>query len=425
MDPLGFAVIADRIADSYARTVRARMRRVRFLTSIAIGGTFMWDLGSIEPAVKGDTPDIAFERVVIESLARSSQSGVELDTGIPGITKAQAALISRSRLDARGYLKSPRVFGFSGVYRPLAQATLVTDKWAGTLDAGRELIAALESDTGLKGIIDGRAGSPGSDFMSWLTQESGNSLRMGRNGFGTKNPNVQTLASIAAPQGAGPAEKATLARILNTPQASLNPEDDSVYLELLQILQADIESESSEWELVHSLAAAGSDSLRARMRMLLAFEDFARNLLWAFDTYRYIASNSVNYVPLQAVVTSNDALITVASSVKGLYETALSHMFTAVEHGVDPSLPQAFADRFAAFGEVRSVEELIESIMVHHDFVQKNKAPNGKRPWLELQPEGYAVRPLFTVDQVPELNARFIHPYRINTLIDFLADIYG
>ena len=425
LDPLGFGVIADRIADSYARPVRARMRRIRFLTSMAIGGTFIWDLNSIEPAVAGDTPDIAFERVVIEALARGGQSGVHLDTGIPGITKAQAALLSKSRLDARGYLKSPRVFGFSGVYRPLSQATLLTDRWGGVLEAGRELIAGLEPDSGLNGLATGKTGTDGGDFLAWVAQESANSLRTGRNCFSPKHPYVSLLASIAAPQGAGAAERAALHGVLTHPQMSLQPEDDGAYLELLQILNQEMFIDSSEWDMVRALLEKGSPALRARMLMLIEFEEFARTLLWAFDTYRFISSQSVGGFPDRQVLQANNVLRNVAGSVSGLFNSTLAEMSQAVDQGVDPSLSGAFAERFSAFGEISSVVQLIEVLMAHHFAVQKNKAPDGKRAWLELGGAGYAIRPMFTVTNEPELQDKFIHPYRLLTLVDFLVDIHG
>ncbi len=95
---LGLGSIADRIADTYARPLRARMRRVRFLTTMALGGLFIPDLAGVKPAVPGDSPDISFERIVVECLARSNSSDVQLDSGIPGITKAHAALLAKSRI---------------------------------------------------------------------------------------------------------------------------------------------------------------------------------------------------------------------------------------------------------------------------------------------------------------------------------------
>jgi hypothetical protein len=425
LDPLGFAVIADRIADSYARPVRARMRRIRFLTTMAIGGTFIWDLNSIEPAVAGDTADIAFERVVVEALAHNAQSGVQLDTGIPGITKAQAALLSKSRLDARGYLKSPRVFGFSGVYRPLAQATSLADKSGGVLEAGRELIVGLETDSGLRGLATGNSGTKGGDFLAWLAQESANSLRTGRNCFSPRHPYVSLLASIAAPQGAGPAEREALHRVLTHPRMSAQPEDDAVYLELLLTVNRMLNSNLNEWEMVHALQDEGSPALKTRMQMVIVFEEFARELLWAFDTFRFVSSQSVGGFPDPNVLRSNDVLRSVAGSMSDLFNTALTRISQAVDQGVDPSLPGAFAERFSVFGETGSIDQFIEALMTHHAAVQKNKAPDGKRPWIEASGAGYAARPMFTVNSEPELQDKFIHQYRLMTLVDFLADIHG
>ena len=244
LDPLGLGPLADRIADSYARPVRARMKRIRFLTSMALGGTIAPELLDVSPGVPGDTPEIAFERVVIEALARAGSRGLELDTGIPGITKAQAALLGKSRLGARGYLKGPKVFGFFGVYRPLAVSVGLLDSRGGTLAPGQSLLDALHADAPRSCRFESDPASR--EFLEWLTHATGEAFREGHNTFRPRSPHVATLAAIAAPQMAGKYEQRALSEVLHSPGPSTLAEDDAAYLDVLALISQASEDISSE-----------------------------------------------------------------------------------------------------------------------------------------------------------------------------------
>lgn len=422
LDPLGLGPLADRIADSYARPVRARMKRIRFLTSMALGGKLTPDLTDVSPAVPGDTPEIAFERVVIEALARASSSGLQLDTGIPGITKAQAALIGKSRLGARGYLKGPKVFGFFGVYRPLAVATSLLDGQGGTLGPGESLLEALRRDAARSNKYESDPSSV--EFLEWLTQATGDGLREGHNTFRPKSPHAKTLAAIAAPQLAGRSERAALSSVLHSPEATARAEDEAAYLEVLRLLTDVPQDLESEVDLVEFLRAQSSQNLESRMTMLLAFEEFGRDLLWAFDTYRFLSRQAVGGVPSDAALAEDEAFAAVGAGLAQRYRAALGAMERATEFGADLEIPTRFSHAFGDFDRQLSPSELLEALMVHHERIQGAKPPNGKRPWLESINGRWACRPMFYPDEVAERRSGFIHPYRLDTLVRFLADVH-
>ena len=423
LDPLGLSSIADRIADTYARPLRARMRRVRFLTTMSLGGLFINDLAGVEPAVAGDTADVALERVVIECLARASGGEVQLDTGIPGITKAHASLLAKSRLTTRGYLKSPRVFGFFGVYRPLATALGLSDSHGGTLEAGIGVLAGLQGDLGINGLTDFAPGSEGARLIDWLTQETGKALETGVNGFNPRSPFVDVITKIANPGNAGKNEKQALRNLLANPMPSTYPMDEETYGEIL-VLLSEVDSEPwTEPETVAYLLREGSEALRIRMQLLVDFEDFARDLTWAFNEYRYIASHAYGGVPSQSAIGAEGGIDQVAQRIAQRYRDALSRMHQAIEFGVDPALAARFSESFGQFAEVSSTAEFLDLLMEHHSMVQKSKAPNGKRPWLEATNTGWAVRPLFTLADAPERLEGFVHPYRLRAMTNFLVDV--
>lgn len=423
LDPLGLGTIADRIADSYAKPVRARMRRVRFLTSMALGAKVSADLVDVMPGVGGDTPEIAFERMVIECLARASTEGMALDTGIPGITKAQAALMSKGRLDARGYLKSPRVFGFFGVYRPLATGVGLLDAQDRPLEPGNDLLLALQQDKRDAGTSQSDPLSP--EFLSWLSSSVASGLETGRNTFGVKSPHTRVLAGIAAPQHAGAREKEAIKTLLSSPEPMALPEDEAAYLEVLGLLDRAPTELATDIACVAYLKSEGSSVLQARMDMLLNFEEFARDVLWAFDRYRFLSTHAVGRVPDRSIVTNDDELASVATRIKDRYEAAADAMQRAVDLGADPELPLRFEQSFRSFAQPVSPDSLIELLMVRHGEVQAAKPPNGKRPWLENVNGAWVCRPLFAVQDPVERAEDFIHPYRLTSITRFLADLHG
>jgi hypothetical protein len=424
LDPLGLGSIADRIADTYARPVRARMRRVRFLSVMSVGGLFIPELAGVEPAVAGDTPDVAFERVVVECLARSSSSEMHLDSGIPGVTKAHAALLSKSRLSARGYLKSPRVFGFFGIYRPLAGALGLNDRSAGTLEPGVRVLEGVETDLDLPGLSKYSRGTPGTALVEWLERETTRALETGSNAFPASSQHVKAVAHMANPGTAGTKERKALRELLTNPMASAHPQDEESYLEVLRLIGVVDPDGWGDLELVTYLLDKGSDSLRARMELLLEFEEFSRDLTWAFTQYRYLASHALGRVCTALVLAQDAEFTSVALGIGQRYQRVIRKMESAIDFGVDPNLLTRFRASFEKFGEVSNASEFLDLVMNHHSAVQKGKAPAGKRPWLEESGKGWEVRPMFMVSEKPERLESFVHPYRLTAMANFLEDTH-
>lgn len=420
LDPLGFSVIADRIASTFARPVRARMQRVRFLTAISLGGLFVEELSGVEPAVAGDTAQLAYERIVVESVARARSAA---DPGIPGITKAQAALLANERLSARGYLKGPRIFGFHGVYRTLVAANGVLDDVGGTLSPGLELLRVVETETGLHGLSDPSRSGSGTDLVAWLKNESRKGLEIGRNSFRKRSPFVEVIASLTAPSAAGPLEKIAQAQILREPLPSPFVADDEAYLETLDLLPAGERNEFGELELVENLLLRGSEALRARMSMLIAYEEFARQVLFLFDSFRYWSSVALEALTPREFTDRDDRFTSIVRDLPARYRDAFVAIDGAVAFGVDPDLSASFGLAFGPFGDVSNVPEFIEVMMLHHQAVQGRKPPSGKRAWFEPIGETWVVRPLYSLSDQPEINSDLIHPYRLSTLANFLADL--
>ncbi|MFT4088753.1 MAG: hypothetical protein QM658_16685, partial [Gordonia sp. (in: high G+C Gram-positive bacteria)] len=143
------SAIGDRLAERIAPGVRARMSNPRFVTVATIGALACAPLAKVR-ADDGTTYDIAYEWLVVEALVRR-RDRAEL-MGLPGAQKVRRAQTLGERVHKGNYLSGPRVFGFTGVYRPFAKyANVIVDGRTGAeADA---LVCAWEADQGVAGFV--------------------------------------------------------------------------------------------------------------------------------------------------------------------------------------------------------------------------------------------------------------------------------
>src|SRR5438105_7434140 len=137
LDPLGLSMIGDHLANQILPGLRARMSRPRFVTAIAVSAAVC---DGLEDKFAGDgiTPAyLVFEWLLVEAFVRAGKPEATLRT--PGTQKAQEVRASGDAMCARTYLKTPNVFGFHGVYKPLARALDVVDEHMCLSDKGVEL----------------------------------------------------------------------------------------------------------------------------------------------------------------------------------------------------------------------------------------------------------------------------------------------
>lgn len=145
LDPLGLGAVADRIADRLAPGLRARMTRPRFVTISALGAHACQSLSGVTSTDGKTTFDLAFEWLVVESLAQHPQLGRPGQpprlVGLPGSQKVIRARAAHERLSAATYLAGARVFGFTGVhlvrFTDLQRGLDVDGLWAGITGKNR------------------------------------------------------------------------------------------------------------------------------------------------------------------------------------------------------------------------------------------------------------------------------------------------
>jgi len=155
LDPLGLYQIADQLATRLVPAVRERMLRIRFLTAMAIGGLVTEGLEG-DPQQPEAEPFLVWEWLVVEAIIRTMGEDPDL-WGVPGTLVTRRALAQRNYLDHRSYLKTPRIFGFHGVYKRLAIHLGLVDVHLGPRPEGERLVDVWARDAGYGGLAGCRS----------------------------------------------------------------------------------------------------------------------------------------------------------------------------------------------------------------------------------------------------------------------------
>jgi hypothetical protein len=155
LDPLGLYQIADQLAVQLVPGVRERMQRIRFLTAMAVGALVTEGLDD-NPEVRDASPYLVWEWLVVEALMRTKGEDPGL-WGIPGTLVARRALKQHGYLDARSYLKTPRIFGFHGVYKRLAIRLRLVDVHLNVAPNTEKLVDAWARSIGLRDLNEAKS----------------------------------------------------------------------------------------------------------------------------------------------------------------------------------------------------------------------------------------------------------------------------
>ncbi|MBL7179540.1 MAG: hypothetical protein ISS65_04940 [Desulfobacterales bacterium] len=150
LDPLGLYLVADQLAMKLVPGVRERMRRVRFLTPMAVGALVTEGLEA-NPRHPETPPFLVWEWLVVEAIIRSFGDDQDHRVwGLPGSLVVRRAITQYNYVDHRSYLKTPTVFGFHGVYKRLAVYLGIVDTQMRFCEAkGLKLIDRWSRDQGL------------------------------------------------------------------------------------------------------------------------------------------------------------------------------------------------------------------------------------------------------------------------------------
>ncbi|MBA5846866.1 hypothetical protein [Gordonia amicalis] len=410
LDPMGLGVLSERLANDLVPDFRARMSQFRFLTAMAVSTLACGDLSGITSSDDRTSWPVAFEWVLIEAFARHGIA----DPGVPGARKARNCVLRSERLSAKNYLKGPTVFGFHGVYKPLASRLGIVeagDYGPGDFDLGptcTALVEAWEKDCGLTGFSDNRRGTEGQRIRQQLRSAVGESLRAGRCAVKPRSTLFATLATALRPAILGKSEASELRRLL---ELHVAPQT----VALAALLDANEYTSKSESEIVASLRQSASIELQDSLGAIETYETFATTLDAVFNYLRFLCTatdtDGIHAVAIETLSNIDENVLTTA---RGL----LPDQFDTAKQALPSAHSIEFEAAFAPFGEVASVADLAAKCLSHHANVQARK---GCQPWIEHDDDRFVVRLPYVLQKEPQLGAGYIHPIRLRPLTNFLA----
>ena len=267
LDPLGLYQIADQLAIQLVPAVRERMQRIRFLTTMAVGALVIEDLES-DPRHRDASPYLVWEWLVVEALTRNMADTGSV-RGVPGTGVTRTALAQHGYVDGRSYLKTPRVFGFHGVYKRLAVRLELVDVHLGPGPNAERLVDAWAQGQGLKGVVDAK---PLLERWRGAVRRSLNHTPP-RTNARWNTSEWREFARAFAPNAARVKEKELLSKLL------LSSDDRQLgALPELWQLQAEFGDEALREEKLHADLQQHAPAFGALVEAIRTYESFARGL---------------------------------------------------------------------------------------------------------------------------------------------------
>jgi hypothetical protein len=413
LDPLGLATLGDRLADQMLPGLRARMHRPRFLTAIAVAAQVCQ---GIEDKIAADhtTPaHIVFEWLLVEAFVRAADRSDTI--GTPGVLKAQAVRDSGEPMRASAYLRIPGVFGYHGVYKPLARHLGIVDDDMRLGDAGYVLLKNWQAEQGLLGFLPTTSGSgTGTAMRDALRSAVEDALREGCTTRSSQWKGWTLLASHLVPAKIGTAESEVLHRLMLDPRAETRGE-------VFRILEDGVTpDEMPEARVIQDiLIRRAAVDLKRTLQAIVAYETACTLLEHAFQWIQYLSSKA----GARAITASDFASAVDVQRISAAIPGALRRAEDAVAP-LSWLVQKELAQTTKAFDSVKTAEDLFEAILSHHHEIQQAKKPDGKRDWFERAPDGSTfVRVPYRVAKAPEASDRWNRPYRVNTVRSFLSDL--
>jgi hypothetical protein len=411
LDPLGLYQIADQLAVQLVPSVRERMQRIRFLTAMAVGALVTEGLED-DPRQRDASPYLAWEWLVVEALMRNMDNDSKI-WGVPGTLVTRRALGQHGYLDARSYLKTPRVFGFHGVYKRLAIHLGLVNVHLGLGPNAEGLIDAWARDLKPGALEDVK---PMLSNWSAAVRRS-LSEKPPRTKSGWNGDTWAGLAGAFAPSACKMREKRYLRDLL------LSVDDRQLgALPILWQLQAEFKDDEFQEEVLHRRLMEQAPKYGPLLKAIRAYEAFARSLQDAFDVLKAEAS-TLDAQGFDVPAIAKDADF--KSCVTGLHDRyarayrALGEVTTTVV-----SAQNLFDKRFSIFGEPMDAGVGARLLCQHHETIQQGKSADGKRPWFDrIGPDRIYIRHDYRNPRRPIQPDRYVHDYRGWPIRRFYQDI--
>ncbi|PZS19712.1 MAG: hypothetical protein DLM57_03470 [Pseudonocardiales bacterium] len=407
LDPLGLGAIADRIAEILAPGVRARMSQPRFVTLSAVGAIAYQALHDLTADEGKTTVDIAFEWIVVEAIVRNPAGG--RTEGLPGNQKALRAKQMNQRLSRRTYLNGPRVFGFTGVYRPFSRNVGVLSHDDLPAHQAERLVGAWERDFDLAGFLSGVAGTPGGRLRKDIADACRRTLERAECAAPPTGQLLRDLSDCLAPREARLGEKRILRDLITTGEHEIRNEITA------KLVASPPASGTSQRDLAQQLLRGTSTPTRGALQAAIKYEEAATAIDKTFRRFlAYTAQQHGSIIsPMDALRTPG--LADLAPRVGALVDRAI----TAVTALDDVALSNDTADALRLFTGRSAPAELLDALVERHEEVQAGK---GKLSWLDQLQGDWTVRIPYRNQPIDLDDKVWTHPMRLTTLANFLAE---
>lgn len=418
IDPLGLATLADHLADWMLPGMTARMWRPRFLTTMAVTSVVVEPLTE-ELAKDGVTPPwLVFEWHYVEAAAALADTEGNALRRIPGIDKARRAVRDHVPLNASRYLKTPKVFGYHGVYKRLATYVDIVDDNLALGENGHRLVRAWEDEQGLSGFSDReRTEGEGAKLRHTLREAVRQALATGQTERRPPWPGSTFFTDHLLPHQIGRQEGRTLWELL---LSAAQPHGEIFTLCRDSAVRRQLMDTGSERSALATLKGRVSAELCRRFDVIEEYERFCRPLQEAWDRLRY-QSTRRRPALLRVEDVADDGRLTELASL--LPKTIQHTRDTLSQH---PSAGIEFEQVARPFEAMRTAGDLFQILWGHHRAIQNGKPPEGKRPWFEeARDGGLIIRPLYRLEEAPEPREEFVHPYRLFAVASFVDDLPG
>ncbi len=412
VDPLGLQPGYERLADRLLPAVTVRMGNPRPVTAMAVGTCVCEDWDTDVVAADEITPPwLVWGWFVVEAFVRAEDSSREA-SGVPGMRKVRRALRTHRPVNATSYLKTPTAFGFTGVFRRLAVAIGILTEDGRLDDGGYELLTAWARDQDLAGFID----APRHPFRERLRRAVVQGLEKSHT-TPQSGEFWQDIARRLDPLAPGRSErKFLLERIL----LRAGQVDMVAHLKDALIAEGGVSKRKDEAPFLRKLSGGAPADLKQLLTAIDAYETFGRAITDAFDGLRHCAAiNGGAQVDADSFASTRAAKTALAALGPSLARIR-SHP-TLLEWERDQNGLEQTVEHFDA---VRSGPDLFNAVLAHHEHVQGNKAPNGKRIWFERGLHGkVVVRAGYVLPEPPDKHGGYVHEYRTPTFSRFLGDL--
>ena len=411
LDPLGLYRIADQLAVKLVPAVRERMQRIRFLTAMAVGALVTEGIED-DPRLRDTSPCLVWEWLIVEALIR--KKGADPDIwGVPGtLVGSRAVNHQHGYLDARSYLKIPRIFGFTGVYKRLGIHLGLVDVHLGPGPNTEGLVDSWARGVGFIGLRDARP------MISRWADAVRRSLTATppRTKPGWGNQGWAEVAEAFVPGQAAARERKYLRDLL------LSADGRRLgALPMIWELQTEFDDRFQEKSLHHRLEEH-APAYRSLLEAIRSYEAFARALHDSFDILRAEGSRSDGQGFAVARVAAD---VDFARSVDSLHKR-----FEAAHHALGEiwipslSLQNLFDSRFQRFAEPMDAGSAALALCEHHQDIQRGKSASGKRPWFDqVGQDRIYIRHAYRVERHEIAPGRYVHDYRGKPIRRFHIDL--